>query len=390
MVAASSNGPLRIALFLHDLRGGGVERISVNLANGLSRQGHRVDLVLINQAGNRAYFDALDAEVSVLELEQRRTLTSLVGFRCYLNRSRPDLVIAAMTHVNVSALIARSISRAKPHVIVVEHSTMSRKLATQMPMTVRMAYRLAPWIYRWADTIGAVSEGVKQDLAAVAGMPKDTISVLYNPVVGPELIRQAGEPLEHDWFVDDAPPVVLAVGSLTPAKNFALLIAAFALLRARRCLRLMILGEGPLRDDLAERAARTGYGDDIAMPGFVANPFTYMARAAVVALSSDVEGLPTVLIEAMACGTPVVATDCPSGPAEILLGGKLGILTTPGDVEAFAEALTRTLDAPQSPERLMKHAATFDVAQASSRYLDHFRLQGSGSPQARDLAISGL
>jgi glycosyltransferase involved in cell wall biosynthesis len=240
-----------------------------------------------------------------------------------------------------------------------------------------------------ANTIGAVSEGVKQDLAAVTGLPAKTITVLYNPVVGPELMRQADEPLKHDWFLDDAPPVVMAVGSLTPEKNFALLIGAFALLRARRRLRLMILGEGPLRDELAERAARTGYGDDIAMPGFVANPFNYMGRAAVVALSSDVEGLPTVLIEAMACGTPVVATDCPSGPAEILLDGKLGVLTTPGDVEAFAEALARTLDAPHSPEQLMKHAATFDVEQASSRYLDCFRLKGSVPPDAQDLAING-
>ncbi len=358
----------RIAFLIQDLRNGGAERVTVSLANGMVDRGLDVDLVLINERGEESYFASLDKRVRVWPLSQSRTLTSLVGFRDYFDKVRPDVAISALSHVNVAALLGRKLARHKPRLIVVEHNQMSRNIERKRGF-VRMAYAAVPRVYRLADLIGVVSEGVKEDFVRLTGLPGERIEVFYNPVVTPSLVEQSRETPTHPWFGKDQPPLILGVGRLTEQKNFPLLIRSFAELRKTRPARLMILGEGELRDDLQQLANETGYGDDITLPGFVDNPFACMSHAAAFALSSDWEGLPTVLIEAMACGASVLSTDCPSGPSEILQGGRLGPLTPPGDVAAFTASLASALDRKRPVKDLMTRAEDFSLEAAIDHYL---------------------
>jgi glycosyltransferase involved in cell wall biosynthesis len=207
-----------------------------------------------------------------------------------------------------------------------------------------------PWLlgrlHHWADEVVAVSKGVADDLSRVTGMPRERIEVIYNPVVTPTLIEQASRSPSHPWFEDPDHPVVIGVGRLVPQKNFRLLIDAFAnVKRARPSTRLVILGEGDERCMLEEHVQRLGLQQSISLPGFVDNPYACMARASVFVLSSDFEGLPTALIESLAVGTPVVSTDCRSGPREILLGGNFGELVPVGNVEVLARGIERALAA---------------------------------------------
>lgn len=225
------------------------------------------------------------------------------------------------------------------------------------------------WFYPWADKIVAVSDGVAADLARFARLPRSLITTIYNPFdIGGMRIKAEEEP-ELPWVLPEALPVLLGVGRLTEQKDFTSLIQAFALVRQQRQVRLLILGEGELRNALAAQAKSLGLTpEDFAMPGFVSNPFSYLRRAEVFVLSSRWEGLPGVLIQAMACGAPVVATDCPSGPAEILEDGKWGRLVPVGDVSALANAIAVTLDEEQHPE-VAQRAADFSVDRAVDAYL---------------------
>ena len=377
----------KIALFMHDLRGGGVERVSVALANGFADHGLSVDLVLINKLGNQAYFESLSAAINIIELRQHRTLTSILGFRDYIDEHRPDVVISAMTHINIVAIAANLTVTHPTRLIAVEHNQLSQNKKTKS-WSVRLACLAVPWAYRHASAVGAVSEGVKADLAAVTGLPRNRIIVLHNPVVTPSLSSQSHEPLDHPWFADSEPPVILGVGRLTEQKNFRLLIDAFAKVRSKQPARLVILGEGPEENVLKERAKSTGWQNDIALVGFTKNPFPFMRRATVFALSSNWEGLPTVVIEAMACGTPVVATDCPSGPAEILGHGEYGQLSPTGEVDAFAEALLNMLARPPKQEKLRKRADDFSLGKAVERYVS-VALAGGSNSQIRSANYLG-
>ena len=228
-----------------------------------------------------------------------------------------------------------------------------------------------------ADAIVAVSHGVAEDLADVTGLPRETISVIYNPVVDDRLAQLAAAPLEHPWFRTSGPPVLLAVGRLAPQKDYPTLIEAFARVRAKRAVRLLILGDAKNAQDMAREratlmqiAARKNVADDLELAGFAANPAAYMAHAALLVLSSRHEGLGNVLIEALACGCPVVSTDCPHGPAEILGQGIYGRLVPVGDSEAMAAAILATLDEPPDRERLRVRGAEFTVERAVDAYLD--------------------
>jgi glycosyltransferase involved in cell wall biosynthesis len=194
--------------------------------------------------------------------------------------------------------------------------------------------------------------------------------VTYNPVTTDDLPRLAAEPLDHPWVAPGAPPIVLGAGKLKPQKAFDVLLRAFSHMRARRPARLVILGEGPERSRLEALARKLGVAGDVALPGFAANPFAWMSRCGVFALSSAWEGLPGVLIQALACGCPVVSTDCPSGPSEILEPGGLGRLVAVGDTEALAAAIEEALtEPPSTAEARRDRAREFSVERIAPRYL---------------------
>jgi glycosyltransferase involved in cell wall biosynthesis len=293
----------------------------------------------------------------------------------YLRSARPDAVLSALPTLNLLTVWARHAAHVETRIVLSERDTLSTAIGGARKWRRRYLPPLLKRAYLMADAIIAVSNGVADDLAATTGIPRARISTVYNPVVGPDLIAKARQPLDHPWFAPGQPPVILGVGRLHPQKDFATLIRAFARLRAGRPARLVILGAESSGDsahiaELRALPARLGIADDVDLPGFAPNPLAYMSRAATFVLSSVHEGLGIVLIEALACGTPVVSTDCPSGPREILDHGRFGPLVPVGDDAAMAAAIQTALDDPVPAERLRSRAEMFTVERAVNHYLE--------------------
>jgi glycosyltransferase involved in cell wall biosynthesis len=336
-----------IAFFLPTLAGGGAERVILNLAEGISERGLSVDLVVASAEG--PLLAQLGPAVRLLDLRAPRVIRSVVPLTSYLRRERPRVLVSSMSHANLVALWAARLARRSTPVMVTVHNTMSRSTAQQGRLAEKVWPHLLRTFYPWSACIIAVSQGAADDLARSSRIPRDRVEVVYNPVITPEMIQQAQRSPEHPWFGFGEPPVIVAVGRLTGQKDFATLIRAFAAVRRCRSVRLLILGEGEDRLLLETLARELGVADVVALPGFRDNAVAYMAKSAVFVLSSAWEGLPTVLIEALAAGTRVVSTDCPSGPREILQGGRLGALVPVGNAPALAAAITEALARPASP-----------------------------------------
>jgi len=337
-----------VAFFLPSLGGGGAERVIVNLAQGFAGRGLKVDLVLAKAEG--AYLSQIPLQVRVVDLGARRVLCSLPGLVRYLRRERPQAMLSTLNHANIIALWAKKLAHVPTRLVVREANTVSMEATNVATLKGKLMPHLIRIFYPWADAIVANSRGVAEDLMKLTGLPPDNIKVIYNPVVTPELFVKAEEPLDHPWFGPGEPPVILGVGRLTKQKDFPTLIRTFALVRKERPARLMILGEGEERPNLEALVRELGLEEDVALPGFVENPYKYMKRAAVFVLSSRWEGLPNALIEALALGAPVVATDCHGGPREILEDGKWGHLVPIGDIEALAKAILNVLYKPELQE----------------------------------------
>lgn len=395
----------QISLFIHGLSAGGVQRSMMNLATEFLHRGHHVDLVVGTAKGAavamippalrlvplkkrsrlsylplvwRAEPDARELllKPALLPLVPQKALFYLPALTEYLAERQPDLLVSADTYCNLVAIWARRLAATATMVVASEHNTLSVQL--QRPERRRTwRWRHAPaligHVYPHADAIVAVSNGVGDDLARTCGLPRERISTIYNPVhFGAELGRLAEAPLEEGLLPQDDTPILLGVGRLVGPKDFATLIRAFALVRAQRPTRLVILGEEQKRGERARLlglAHSLGVGDHVHLLGHVANPYQFFSRASVFVLSSYREGLGNVVIEALACGCPVVSTDCPHGPAEILDGGKYGRLVRVGDAAAMAAAVIATLDAPPHPEFLRARGAAFSADRAASAYL---------------------
>lgn len=366
MQTSHQNNATQLALYLPTLCGGGAERVMVLLANGFAQRGYMVDLVLASAKG--PYLKDVDENVRVIDLKAGRVIKSLLPLARYLRRERPAALLSAMGHTNVVALAARAIARVRVRVVVSEHSNFSIPQAHKYSLRVALVKRLMHVLYRRADKIVAVSEGVAEDLARNLKLQRKHIVAIYNPVLTPELHRMSSKPCKHPWLQPDQPPVILAVGRLVKVKDFTTLIEAFARLYQQHSVRLIILGEGELRQELEALVQTRGLGDSVELPGFVDNPFAYMRCSAIFVLSSRREGFGNVLVEAMACGTPAVSTDCPSGPTEILENGKWGRLVPVGDAQALAEAMASTLENSEHPD-VAARAAIFNQDSAVEDYL---------------------
>lgn len=358
----------KIAFFIPSLTGGGAERVTLNLAKELLRRGLEVDLVIASDT--ISYHSLIPQEASLFNLKSSRVLFALPKLIRYLREAQPDALLSAMSHANLIALWAKLLSKVSTRVIVSERSTLSACVANSRNQREKTYPFLMRRFYSLADGIIAVSEGVASDLMHQGIISREEIRVIYNPTVTSDLLQKKHEAIECPWFLPDTPPVILAAGRLTTAKSFSTLIDAFALLRTWIPAHLLILGEGEERENLETQINSLGLSDFVSMPGFVENPFAYMAQADVFVLSSKWEGLPNVLIEAMACGTSVVSTNCPSGPAEILENGQYGILTPVGDSSSLAKAIRKTLDNPVSSQILQQRANDFSVEKIVDQYLE--------------------
>ena len=339
----------RIAIFLPGLYNGGAERVMLNLAMGIAERGYLIDLILSQAEGPYTKeLPTLPQSVRVIELNKQprkfsRTLFSLPALVKYLRHEKPMALLSGL-HANIIALWAKKISRINTRLVITEHNTFTYQnqllpafLRVLMHISVRM-------FYPWADSIIAVSSGAADDLMRVTHLPRTFIKTIYNPIITPELKIKANLPVDHPWFAQNEPPVIVSIGRLTQQKDFPTLIHAFHIVRQSNPVRLIILGEGEDRPALERLIQQLGIENDVAMPGFIQNPYPYLTHAALYVLSSRWEGLPTVLVEALYCNVPIIATDCPSGPREILQNGLYGQLVPMGDAKHLANVIKEQLD----------------------------------------------
>lgn len=356
----------RLAVFIPFSFGRGVERVNVTLAQALAARGVEVDVVAASAKG--PYFDELNGKTRLVDLGVKKTVASLPGLIGYLKRSRPNAMLSAPDSGSLVALWAQRLARSDCRSVVATHAVLSRSLEQKSWLNRTLFRRLLRGAYRRADAMVAVSGQAADDLAALSRLPRADIQVIANPVVSDELIQAADKPVGHPWFDKSDLPVILSVGRLNREKNYEALIRAFALLRKEQEARLIILGEGDERAVLTALTHELGIAEDVDLPGFVDNPYGFMARADLLALSSHYEALPTVLIEAMACGCPVVSVDCPGGVREIVDHGRFGRLTPVGDDQALADAMLSTLRHPADPAPLKERAMAFHVDRITDRY----------------------
>ena len=356
----------RIAIFLPSLLVGGGSFVALEVAKGLVRRGLAVDLLLARAEGE--YLERVPGGVRLIAFDSWHPVTSLPKLVRYLRRERPEALVATLRSSIAVALTAKRFFAKDLPTIVLQQVVLGGEFEYS-GFASRMLLRAVEGLLPCADAIVAVSRGVAEDLERRVPAASHLVQTIWNPVVGCEQSEKAALPVEHPWFGDPRLPVLLSVGRLEFQKDYPTLLRAFAEVVKSRPAHLVILGEGPDRDNLTALARQLGIADRVDFPGFEPNPFAWMARAQVFVLSSRYEGLPTVLIEAMACGTPVASTDCPSGPGEILEGGKWGRLAPVGDWRSLAQAIVETLDNPASPEGLIARAGAFSVDSAIDRYM---------------------
>ncbi len=358
----------RLALHVKHLGGGGAERVIATLATQFATQGHAVTLILT--VPDLTYASELHPDVQIHFLKAQRRSTLALELGRYLQRTQTDALLSTLYGNNFVAVMAKLFTRPRTRVVIREANTTTVDMSqtTMNPKEkakVNFYYR---WLYPRADAVVAVSKGVAQGLQQFASIPHSKLHVIYNPVITQAMFRLSEDVAGHSWLQSGELPVVLGVGRLTPQKGWQTLFRAFAKVIQYRKARLLILGEGELRNELTLLAERLGITDYVDLPGFDSNPFRYMRRASVLVLSSRYEGLPNVLIQAMALGCPVVSTNCPSGPDEILDGGRYGELVPVGDADAMAQAILRVLEGERKtapPEWLEQ----FRVEKVAEQYL---------------------
>lgn len=354
-----------IAIVLPNLHAGGAERVAIALMHGFLAAGHRVEFVLMQAEG--ALLDEVPEHVRVVDLKAPRVRSAINPLIRYFRNRAPDAAQVSMWPLTIAALIAARLARAKTRIVVSDHTTVSKHLADQ-PFTRRLLGWSVRLVYPWASARVSVANGVADDFARVSGLPREAFTVIYNPVDSPPALASSPDAIEKLW--GDAAARIITVGSLKEEKNHRLLLRSFARLRQTRAAKLMIVGSGSLGDELKHHAALLGIADDVIFTGFVAQPWAHYRSADLFVLSSDHEGYPLVLIEAMRCGLRVVSTDCENGPREILDGGRFGRLVPVADEAALSEAMAGELDAPHSAAEVEARAEQLSGSEPLSQYLE--------------------
>ena len=396
---------LHIAFVLPELYRYGSERVTLTVAQGMIERGHIVDLVLFDKHihcpqwipdGLRLFvaddepgqatkdspdYEHLNARIvslvssprgyarmhlvrdmnwRVLALSFKKKLRHASKMANYMQQEKPDIIFPGAPQVDAPTLMAGHLADNTTPIVPILHSTVARRH--------KRTQRRHQLLFPSAARVVAVSDGVADSAAAEFGVPKKKITMIYNPVVSPDIDRLKMQTPEHPWLSDDGPPVILACGRFKKSKDYPVLLKAFALLSAQRQCRLIILGDGELRNPIEQLVQELNLQEKASLPGWTDNPFAFMFRASLFALSSRNEGLPGVLIQALACGCPCVSTDCPSGSAEILQGGEIGPLVPVGDHAALADVMAQTLNNPPDEQKLLARAGFFSVEKSVQMY----------------------
>jgi len=357
-----------VAVFLPSLAGGGAERAMLNVSEALYERGYAVDLLVASAEGQ--FVTQVPSGVHLISFGVRRVSAAVPQLVRYLRRRRPAVLLTAMDHTNLVGLLARWASRTSVRTVISVQVAFSPMFLEAQRGRGRLIRWLAQVTYPHADAVIAVSQGVANSLVQQVRLQPDKVRIIPNPVALPNVGRLSIDPPAHPWFALGQPPVILGVGRLVPQKDFPTLIHAVARLRTERPARLVIIGEGEDRPMLVRLIEELGLAREAELIGFQENPYPYLSRAAVLVLSSAYEGFGNVLVEAMACGTPVVSCDCPSGPSEILDHGRYGPLVAVGDAAGLARAIAKTLDQPPSRSMLLERAGDFAMDRVLPAYLE--------------------
>ena len=356
----------RIALFLPSLEGGGAERAFVELANQLVDLGVRVDLVLVRAKG--PYLSEVRPEVRVVDLQGSRVTLAVLKLFRYLRKNLPDAIISCLDTANMTSMVACIAAGCSNRAIFTQRSILRECYRLQYPHTHRAWLVILRLIYARARLIISNSHAASHDLCEGFGISPAKLAVIHNSVDIVRIARLAFEDLKHPWITMSAKPLLLSAGSLTPRKDFSTLLRAFAIVRQSLDCNLVVLGEGTERIRLEALAQEIGVSDSAQFLGFDANPFRWMSKASLLISSSITESCPNVIQQALACGTPIVATDCPGGTSEILEGGKWGRLVPVANPKAMAEAIIATLQDKNHPDGRMR-AADFNTKRNAEEYL---------------------
>lgn len=351
---------------MHDLRGGGAEKMMVRLANQLSANGDSVHLVLTAEGGVNKKF--VNENVNLVELGCERTLSSFGKLRKTLKAIEPDAILSVLTHINVIAGITCFSLGWQSKLSVSERNAFSLDRALKTDRVMKLVYFIAPFIYQLLPKpVIAVSKGVADDLVEHTMVKRKNVTTASNPVITVETIEASKSAPQHEWIINSDIPVLLSIGRLSHQKGFDLLLKAFSLVQSEIKCRLIIYGEGELREDLVEQVNELSLSEVVSFPGYIANPIAEMKAADLYILSSRFEGSPNAIVEAMSVNTPVIAFDCPHGPKEILRDGTVAPLVEYLDVDALAKAIVSTLKA-KKPVDYTQDVARFSSANSANEY----------------------
>ncbi len=359
-----------ISFFLATSGHSGVDRYSKNLMFALAEKGFKVELLKIKNHG--PYLKLFHKNLKVYELNTSHVYSSIFFLIKYLKNRQPQILLTDKERVNRTAILAKLLSRSSTRLFVRMGTTISVDLASRGCFDRWIQKVSIGKLYRFADRVIVSSKGVAEDMSEYTGLPKEHIEVVPCPVIDEAILSKTFPYPDHPWFKPDSPPVILSAGELCKRKDFSTLIKAFKIVKENIDARLVILGKGRLLNKLIKLTHELEIDRYVDFPGFVENPYPYMAHANVFVLSSLWEGLGFVLIEALAVGTPVVSTDCPSGPSEILQNGKYGPLVPPKDHQKMAEAIIKVLKEPPPSDYLKKAVVPYLVNNATERYLKVF------------------
>ena len=358
---------LHIAFVIGSMRAGGAERATVNLINSLIRKNVRIDLVLVERTGE--FLLLIDPEINIVDLKSKSSRRSKGNFKEYLKTFQPDMIFAVQNHVQLMVLAAARELNSKARIILNEQSTFSKNIRGLKGFVQRI---LSKKYFKDASVITAVSSGVADDLKRRFPALSSKIKVIHNPVLNEVVFKLMNEEPEHLWF-RSRQRIIVSAGRLIKSKNFSLLIEAFGSMENRKEYKLVIFGEGEYRNELEALIKKMNLGDLVSLPGYEKNPYRYFRAAELFVLSSDYEGLPGVLIEALACGCKCVSTDCENGPAEILENGKYGWLSPVASKELLTSAMQNALSSSADKNKLIERANDFQSDKISNRYLQLFR-----------------
>lgn len=366
------NEEIHLSIFLPSLAGGGAERVMTILVNQLSQRGYNVNLILACARGS--YLEDVHHDIEIIDLKAAGVTTALPDLVKYLNHSKPKTLLTAMNHCNVIASLATLLSKSKTRLVLSERLHFGAHLKQTNSLKEKIVKILMHWLYPKADKVICVSKEIEKYLISNYKINPNKVITIYNPVVDLDLINASKKQIDHNWVTKKDIRLIVTAGRLNIQKNHALLLHAFKTVLESTNARLIIFGEGELRAELEQTARMLEIQDNVLLPGFEKNIFAYFNKADLFVLSSDYEGLPGVVIQAMACGLPIVSTDCPSGPAEILENGKWGKLVPTGDSDALAKAMIATLNTKSTQPDVKERAGFFSVKSAIDQYCNELYL----------------